>query len=355
MSERLTVGVAARLSRYLQVLTQAKKMGRSSISSQDVSRVHAHQRDADPARPLGLREVRQARRRLQHRRADRRDPRDPAHVRAAQHRADRRGPPRSARSPARRSSPTTASTSSRSSTTTRRRSARELARRRDPLDRRARPRRWPSTTSSPPCIAVPAGAAQTVADQLVAGRRAHHLQLLRGAPADARGRDRAQLQPRSRAPARALLLPHVGVRARTPAGARRASARRPSRRPRAAPNAMSGTAHSPVDQPTAQAMRQEKEVRPPRALHASRIGRSLAASVERMRWYARGDGPEHPRPACGARRGARITSTARRISPSRSRRSSRSSTPRRTASSTASPSSRRAPTRRRSASTRRAS
>ena len=37
MSERLTVGVAARLSRYLQVLTQDKKMGRSSISSQDVS------------------------------------------------------------------------------------------------------------------------------------------------------------------------------------------------------------------------------------------------------------------------------------------------------------------------------
>ena len=37
MSERLTVGAAARLSRYLQVLTQAKKMGRSSISSQDVS------------------------------------------------------------------------------------------------------------------------------------------------------------------------------------------------------------------------------------------------------------------------------------------------------------------------------
>jgi redox-sensing transcriptional repressor len=37
VSERLTVGVAARLSRYLQVLTQAKKMGQSSISSQDVS------------------------------------------------------------------------------------------------------------------------------------------------------------------------------------------------------------------------------------------------------------------------------------------------------------------------------
>jgi redox-sensing transcriptional repressor len=35
-SDRLTVGVAARLSRYLQVLTQAKKQGRSSISSQEI-------------------------------------------------------------------------------------------------------------------------------------------------------------------------------------------------------------------------------------------------------------------------------------------------------------------------------
>ena len=37
MAERLTVGVAARLSRYLQVLTQAKKMGKDRISSQDIS------------------------------------------------------------------------------------------------------------------------------------------------------------------------------------------------------------------------------------------------------------------------------------------------------------------------------
>ena len=37
MAERLTVGVAARLSRYLQVLTQAKKMGKDRISSQEVS------------------------------------------------------------------------------------------------------------------------------------------------------------------------------------------------------------------------------------------------------------------------------------------------------------------------------
>ena len=37
MADRLTVGVAARLSRYLQVLTQAKKMGKNSISSQAIS------------------------------------------------------------------------------------------------------------------------------------------------------------------------------------------------------------------------------------------------------------------------------------------------------------------------------
>jgi redox-sensing transcriptional repressor len=35
--ERLTVGVAARLSRYLQVLTQARKMGKDRISSQEMS------------------------------------------------------------------------------------------------------------------------------------------------------------------------------------------------------------------------------------------------------------------------------------------------------------------------------
>ena len=37
MAERLTVGVAARLSRYLQVLTQSKKMGKERISSQEIS------------------------------------------------------------------------------------------------------------------------------------------------------------------------------------------------------------------------------------------------------------------------------------------------------------------------------
>jgi redox-sensing transcriptional repressor len=36
-SERLTVGVAARLSRYLQVLSQARKMGKERISSQEIA------------------------------------------------------------------------------------------------------------------------------------------------------------------------------------------------------------------------------------------------------------------------------------------------------------------------------
>ncbi|MBK5229912.1 MAG: redox-sensing transcriptional repressor Rex [Thermoleophilia bacterium] len=36
--ERLSLGVAARLSRYLQVLTQAKKMNRGTINSQELAR-----------------------------------------------------------------------------------------------------------------------------------------------------------------------------------------------------------------------------------------------------------------------------------------------------------------------------
>jgi len=37
VAERLNVGVAARLSRYLQVLTQARKMGKNRISSQEIA------------------------------------------------------------------------------------------------------------------------------------------------------------------------------------------------------------------------------------------------------------------------------------------------------------------------------
>ena len=36
-AERLSLGVAARLSRYLQVLTQARKMGRETISSHELA------------------------------------------------------------------------------------------------------------------------------------------------------------------------------------------------------------------------------------------------------------------------------------------------------------------------------
>jgi redox-sensing transcriptional repressor len=36
-AEKLSLGVAARLSRYLQVLTQARKMGKDTISSQELS------------------------------------------------------------------------------------------------------------------------------------------------------------------------------------------------------------------------------------------------------------------------------------------------------------------------------
>src|ERR671915_1467652 len=37
VGDRLTVGVAARLSQYLRVLTQAKKMGQQRISSHEIS------------------------------------------------------------------------------------------------------------------------------------------------------------------------------------------------------------------------------------------------------------------------------------------------------------------------------
>src|SRR5438270_10796221 len=36
-SDKLALGVAARLSRYLQVLTQARKMGKETISSQELA------------------------------------------------------------------------------------------------------------------------------------------------------------------------------------------------------------------------------------------------------------------------------------------------------------------------------
>ena len=57
-------------------------------------RLHPHQLDPDPARPVGLRQVRQARRRIQRGLARLADPQDPADVGPAQHRAVRRRQPR---------------------------------------------------------------------------------------------------------------------------------------------------------------------------------------------------------------------------------------------------------------------
>ncbi len=57
-------------------------------------RVHPHQPDPDPPRPLRLRQVRQARGRLQRRLPGLGDPQDPPHLRPAQHRPLRRRQPR---------------------------------------------------------------------------------------------------------------------------------------------------------------------------------------------------------------------------------------------------------------------
>ena len=166
LSDRLSLGVAARLSRYLQVLTQARKMGKDTISSQELSdytHINSTQirRDLSGFGKFGKRGVgynvdslRLA------------DPQDPADVRPAQHRPVRRRQPRARRSPAPTSSPTTASGSWRSSTSTRRRSARRSA-------------TWtcaPTTMMREVVeeedivvgvLAVPAAAAQRVADDLV--------------------------------------------------------------------------------------------------------------------------------------------------------------------------------------------
>ena len=91
--DRLTVGVAAGLSRYLQVLTQARKMGKERISSQEISdytNINATQirRDLSAFGKFGKRGVG-----YNIDGAAGRDPQDPAHPGPAQHRAGRRGPP----------------------------------------------------------------------------------------------------------------------------------------------------------------------------------------------------------------------------------------------------------------------
>ena len=169
LGERLSLGVAARLSRYLQVLTQAKKMGKETISSQELSdytHVNSTQirRDLSGFGKFGKRGVgynvdslvSQIRKILRT---------------SGQHNIALfgAGPPRPGDRLARTSSPTTGSASWRSSTTTRARSASRSAthavRHTDDLRRvvededivvgvlavptPGRPERWPTTSSRP--------------------------------------------------------------------------------------------------------------------------------------------------------------------------------------------------------------
>ena len=166
-SERLSLGVAARLSRYLQVLTQARKMGRETISSHelaDYTHVNSTQirRDLSGFGKFGKRGVGYNVESLRHA-----DPQDPAHRRPAQHRAVRRRGTSAARSPPRTSSPTTASASSRSSTTIRakvgERVGQHLVRHNEEL--RAVVEEQDIVVG---VLAVPTAAAQGLADDLVA-------------------------------------------------------------------------------------------------------------------------------------------------------------------------------------------
>ena len=118
LADRLSLGVAARLSRYLQVLTQARKMGKETISSQELceyTHVNSTQirRDLSGFGKFGKRGVGYNVDSLVSP-----DPQDPADLRPAQHRAVRRRPPRQGDRLLATSSPTTASASSRSSTPT---------------------------------------------------------------------------------------------------------------------------------------------------------------------------------------------------------------------------------------------
>ena len=206
-SDRLTVGVAARLSRYLQVLTQAKKMGRDSISSQEIgeyTNVNATQirRDLSGFGKFGKRgvgynidflitEIRKILRT------------------SGQHNIVLIGAGRLGSAIA--SSPTFAdhgfniagvfdSDPAKVGSEIGDKHVQAVS------DLVAAVRERNVIVG---VLAVPEGAAQEAADALVGRGRQDHLQLLRRPDRHARGRDRAPVEPGRRDPARALLPPHV--------------------------------------------------------------------------------------------------------------------------------------------------
>ncbi len=168
--------------------------------------VDAHQLHPDPPRPLGLRQVRKARRRLPGRVPDLGDPQDHADVGPAQHRAVRRRVTWARRSPARTSSATTDSRSSPCSTTTPTVVGTEIEGV-PVLDLSELDRVVTEQEVVVGVLAVPNEAAQDVADRLVEAGVQDHLQLLRAAPSGAARGDRPHVEPRRRPSLRALLLP----------------------------------------------------------------------------------------------------------------------------------------------------
>ena len=115
LSDRLSLGVAARLSRYLQVLTQARKMGKETISSQELSE-YTHVNSTQIRRDLsGSASSASAASATTWTGWSSRSARSCARAASTTSRCSAPGTS-APRSPARTSSPTTASASSRSST-----------------------------------------------------------------------------------------------------------------------------------------------------------------------------------------------------------------------------------------------
>ena len=209
-SDRLSLGVAARLSRYLQVLTQARKMGKETISSQELSEyTHVNstqiRRDLSGFGKFGKRGVgynvdslvSQIRKILRT---------------SGQHNIALFGAGHLGRAIA--SSDIFADHGFRVVAIFD--SDREQDRRGDQRRRRsATPDDLRQVVEEEDIVvgvlAVPTAAAQELADQPRRRGREDHLQLLRGAAAGAAGGHRPHVQPGGRPALRALLLPDLGL------------------------------------------------------------------------------------------------------------------------------------------------